>query len=87
MVINTRKPIFGVHSGFGFLFGSLLHLLQNATYIITKCDSCFIAKYDESWLKNPNSSQNATDSSQNATDSSQNVTDLSQNATDSSQNE
>ena len=50
---NKHKKIyFFFYSGFGFILGSLLYLLQNATYIITKCDSYFITICDENWLQN-----------------------------------
>ena len=44
-------------------------LLQNVTDVITKCDSCFITKYDNNLLQNASGFllQNATFLIQNAT--------------------
>ena len=44
-------------------------LLQNATYIFTKCDICFIIKCDKSLLQNPSAFllQNTAVSLQNTT--------------------
>ena len=67
--MSNRNLIFGVSSvkvSYMIRFDSLL---QNATDVITKCDSCFITKCDRSLLQNASEFllQNATILLQNAT--------------------
>ena len=74
--MSIRNPIFGVSS---VTVSDLIcydSLLQNATDVITKCDSYFITKHDRNLLQNVSGFllQNATVLLQNATILLQNAT-------------
>ena len=51
--MSIRNLIFGVNSVTVLDLICYDSLLQNATDVTTKCDSCFIAKRDISLLQNP----------------------------------
>ena len=69
MILDKKNLILEVKGGYGFIFGSLRHLLENATGFITKRDSYFITKCDKSILQDASGFllQNATVLLQNAT--------------------
>ena len=67
--MSIRNLIFGVNSVTVSYLIRYDSLLQNATDVITKCDSCFITKCDRSLLQSASdfSLQNATILLQNGT--------------------
>ena len=56
IVLDTRKSILGVNSGYSVIFGSILHFITKSDiYIITNCGSYFITKCDKNSPQNTSS--------------------------------